>query len=256
MFILSIGTWVIFASKSRAAQLPRAYELSNLLVILICLITFSYWLFYTVRIIDTHNSNYHEILEFTVSYVDVQLFTFIICVFALRIRQQQSEFIVKMVRSPDGEQSQYNIGRMSIQRAAIWLLEQYYKDFAVYNPWLENSQKKRNIQLLNFERVANGKKSRREKNCDDDARSIKSRLDTASLAGGNLNANDRFYEEYEFERRLRKRRARLLTTTEEAFTHIRRIQNETCIPDENGLIPAQMDPFETYNKNDIFNEKK
>ena len=37
-----------------------------------------------------------------------------------------------------------------------------------------------------------------------------------------------------------------MTTTEEAFTHISRVQMENCIPDENGLIPAQMDPFETY----------
>lgn len=27
---------------------------------------------------------------------------------------------------------------MSIQEASIYLLEQYYKDFPVFNPWLEN----------------------------------------------------------------------------------------------------------------------
>ncbi len=244
MFILAIGACVLFARKPRAAQLPRTYELRTLLIVLISLMTFSYWLFYTVRIIDTQNSNYHEILEFTVSYVDVLLFTFIICVFVLRIRQQQPEFVVKMVRSPDGEQSEYNLGKMSIQRAAVWLLEQYYKDFVVYNPWLENSQKRRNMQLSKFE-ATNGKRTRKNGGGgDDDVRSIKSH--TASMTGGNLNANDRFYEEYEYERRVRKRRARLLTTTEEAFTHISRVQMENCIPDENGLIPAQMDPFETY----------
>ncbi len=75
----------------------------------------------------------------------------------------------------------------------------------------------------------------------------------------NHNANDRFYEEYETERRLRKRRARLLTSTEEAFTHIRRIQshlesqnqldelenstNEGC-EETPKKKPAIMDPFE------------
>jgi hypothetical protein len=29
-------------------------------------------------------------------------------------------------------------GSMSIQEASIYLLEQYYKDFPVFNPWLEN----------------------------------------------------------------------------------------------------------------------
>ena len=29
---------------------------------------------------------------------------------------------------------------MSIQEASVYLLEQYYKDFPVFNPWLENAQ--------------------------------------------------------------------------------------------------------------------
>lgn len=247
LFILLIGVWALFVRRPRAAQLPRVYELRTLLIILLCLMTFSYWLFYAVRIIDTRLTDYHEILQFTVSYVDVLLFIFIVSVFVLHLRQHQPEFVVKIVRSPDGEQFEYNLGKMSIQRAAIWLLEQYYKDFPVYNPWLENTHKKRNAQLLKIEQAANSKKSRRGKggggDNDDDARSIKSRMDTASMVGGNFSANDRFYEEYEYERRLRKRRARLLTTTEEAFTHVRRVQNE--MPDENGMVPAVMDPFET-----------
>jgi len=64
------------------------------------------------------------------------------------------------------------------------------------------------------------------------------------MIGGNFSANDRFYEEYEYERRLRKRRARLLTTTEQAFGHVRRVQSEMAVPDDNGLVPALMDPFE------------
>ena len=43
---------------------------------------------------------------------------------------------------------------MSIQMAASWLLEQYYKDFAVYNPWLESSHKKRGAQLMKLEQAA------------------------------------------------------------------------------------------------------
>ena len=68
-----------------------------------------------------------------------------------------------------------------------------------------------------------------------------------SIIGGNLSANDRFYEEYEYERRLRKRRARLLSSTEDAFTHIRRIQSEGAINNFNNgnNIPSTlMDPFE------------
>ena len=38
-----------------------------------------------------------------------------------------------------------------------------------------------------------------------------------------LSHNERFYEEYEYERRLKKRRAKLITATEEAFAHIKRM---------------------------------
>ena len=34
---------------------------------------------------------------------------------------------------------------------------------------------------------------------------------------------DRFHEEHEYERKVRKRKARLIVAAEEAFTHIRRM---------------------------------
>ena len=37
---------------------------------------------------------------------------------------------------------------------------------------------------------------------------------------------DRLYEEYEYERRLKKRKLRLLTATEEAFAQLRKITEE------------------------------
>ena len=42
-----------------------------------------------------------------------------------------------MVRSPDGESRSYAIGQLSIQRAAVWILQRYYTEFAIYNPYLE-----------------------------------------------------------------------------------------------------------------------
>lgn len=44
---------------------------------------------------------------------------------------------IKIVRSPDGESRSYGIGQLSIQRAAVWVLEKYYTDFTIYNPYLE-----------------------------------------------------------------------------------------------------------------------
>jgi vang-like len=162
--ILLFGTWAVFARKPRAS-LPRVYELRALLLLLMCIMTFSYWLFYAVRIIETHTQDYHKILQFAVSYVDVLLFIFVVAVFVLELRHLRADYVVKIIRSPDGEQCEYTLGKMSIQRAAIWLLEQYYKDFQVYNPWLENAHRRRmgNLagaqQFLQFEQANNNNQS-------------------------------------------------------------------------------------------------
>lgn len=41
------------------------------------------------------------------------------------------------MRSPDGESRAYAIGQLSIQRAAVWILQKYYTEFSIYNPYLE-----------------------------------------------------------------------------------------------------------------------
>lgn len=160
LFILLFGSWALFARKPRVS-LPRIYELRILLLFLMSIMTFSYWLFYVVRIIENKAQDYHTILQFTVSYVDVLLFIYVVAVFILEIRHLKTEYVIRVVRSPDGEQFQYSIGKMSIQRAAVYLLEEYYKDFKVYNPWLENAHRKRGIQLSQLEQAnmgENGKK--------------------------------------------------------------------------------------------------
>lgn len=45
-----------------------------------------------------------------------------------------------------------------------------------------------------------------------------------NIMGANLSVSERLFEESEHERRVKRKRARLVATTEEAFTHIRRIQ--------------------------------
>lgn len=49
---------------------------------------------------------------------------------------------------------------------------------------------------------------------------------TASARRRDSAHNERFYEEHEYERRVRKRRARLITAAEEAFTHIKRMHDD------------------------------
>lgn len=37
----------------------------------------------------------------------------------------------------------YNVGQLSIQRAAVWILEKYYQDFPIYNPYLDRVPSKK-----------------------------------------------------------------------------------------------------------------
>ena len=42
-----------------------------------------------------------------------------------------------MVRSPDGESGGFTLGAMSVQAAAAAVLDKYYTEFPVYNPYLD-----------------------------------------------------------------------------------------------------------------------
>ena len=284
MFLLFFSCCILFGGRKND-RLPRLYEMRLILIFLLLIMTFSFWLFYGVRIIDNKLQDYHKILQFAASYVDVLLIMFVISVFIIEMRHLRPQYVVRIVRSPDGQQNEYLIGKMSIQRAALWILEQYYKDFNVYNPWLENAHRKKGGQLLQLEQanekpnrsVNNNKKSKNSRSANismtsnrngkddtedmDDDRDNNSMIskktsksnklnannpNSTGIVGGNFSANDRFYEEYEYERRLRKRRARLLTSTEEAFTHIRRVNydNNSINKNNNGNMNTIMDPYE------------
>ena len=282
MIILLLAAFFILFRRPKAL-LPRLSKFRGMLVTLVGLITGAFWLFYGVRIINQHAAaDYHKILQFTIAYVDVLLLVFIVSVFILKVRHIEPEYVVKMVRSPDGEQRQYTIGRMSIQRAAIWMLEQYYKDFGVYNPWLDSMHRKRAsaAQLTEHKKTRGGgggggnmsmvsgnfrdNKSIGKGEDDDGGEGMgmsrkmnSSRMTNVTSTGravgggGIYNASDRLYEEYEYERKLKKRRARLVTTTEEAFTHIRRMQpdmesstNTSNNTGGTGASQTLMDPYE------------
>jgi vang-like len=123
---------------------------------------------------------------------------------------------ITVLRSPDGISKSWVIGSLSIQRAAVWVLQRYYAEFPAYNPHLERLPllRKRHTSLSNAP-------SFKFYDFDSFAPNANSRLSRRAPSH-----NERFYEEHEYERRVRKRRARLVAATEDAFTHIRRLQDE------------------------------
>ena len=219
LLILLIGSWALFFRKPKSTM-PRIFIFRALILFLVFVLTFAFWLFYGVRVFETTEKDYHSIVLFAVSLVDALLFIHYLAVILLEIRQLQPIYAVRIMRSPDGDNRTYNCGQLSIQRMAVWCLEQYYRDFEVYNPYLENIPRRGNGKMTNFkfydvDGVTNQTPHGRSR-----------AIFAAQARRRDSSHNDRFYEEQEYERRVRKRRARLITAAEEAFTHIKRLQDE------------------------------
>ncbi|XP_050415068.1 vang-like protein 2 isoform X2 [Patella vulgata] len=230
LLILLLGTIALFFRQPKATM-PRVFVFRAVVLFLVFVLTFAFWLFYGVRILKARETHYYAIVQFAVYLVDGLLFIHYLAVALLEIRQLQPQFVIKVVRSPDGKSQCYNIGLLSIQRAAVWMLEQYYKDFEVYNPYLENATKKP-AKLTGF-KVYDVDGGPNQTNQQGRSRAVFA----AAARRRDASHNDRFYEEAEYERRIRKRKARLIVAAEEAFSHIKRMQEE-----QGPAIP--MDPQE------------
>jgi vang-like len=224
LLILLIGTWALFFRRPKATM-PRVFIFRALILFLIFVLTFAFWLFYGVRIFKEKQQNYYRVVLFSVSLVDALLFIHYLAIILLEIRQLQPQYTVKICRSPDGESHFYNMGQLSIQRAATWCLEQYYKDFESYNPYLEAASKRQSKMTgFKFYDVDGVNKTANDQNPQVTTRSRA--IFAAAARRRDTSHNDRFYEEEEYARRVRKRRARLITAAEEAFSHIKRMAGE------------------------------
>ncbi|XP_014020326.2 vang-like protein 1 [Salmo salar] len=229
LLILLLAVWAIFLRQSRAS-LPRVCVYRALLTMLTLLLTISYWLFYGVRILDSQDEDYQGIVQFAVSLVDSLLFVHYLAIVLLELRQLQPCYSLCVIRSTDGETRYYNLGQLSIQRAALSLLEFYYRDFPLHNPALLSASKHRAAKHLAGLKVYT---------VDGPVNPAGSGGSGGSQVGGQSRAmisaaarrrdathNELYYEEADHDRRVRKRRARLVVAVEEAFIHVRRMQQE------------------------------
>ncbi|KAM3584853.1 uncharacterized protein V6R79_000994 [Siganus canaliculatus] len=246
LLILLLAVWALFFRPPRAG-LPRVFVFRALLAVLVLLFVISYWLFYGVRILDSEDENYQGIVQYAVSLVDALLFIHYLAIVLLELRQLQPCYSVSVTRSTDGEMRHYNLGQLSIQRAALAILEHYYCDFPVHNPALLSASKSRAAKHLAGLKVYNVDGEFPAATAEDLFRAkLKAYLfdspgnnAAAGLAHSQSRAmiaaaarrrdtshNELYYEEAEHDRRVRKRRARLVVAVEEAFTHIKRMQEE------------------------------
>lgn len=240
MLILAVGAWAVFLRKPNAT-LPRFFLFRASVLILVLVCSFAYWLFYIVQVTETARAattqeeivDYKALVAYASSLTDTLLFILFVAVVLIEVRHLQPCYYVKIVRSPDGSSKSFAIGQLSIQRAAVWVLQKYYTEFSIYNPYLERipvSKSRKTSTSFKFYEVDGINNS-----------SMQNSQSRAMLAAHarrrDSSHNERFYEEHEYERRVKKRQARLITAAEEAFTHIKRLHN-----DQAPAIP--MDPHE------------
>lgn len=225
LLILLLAIWALFLRPGRAS-LPRVDVYRAFLTTLTLLLTMSYWLFYGVRILDAQDEDYHGIVQFAVSLVDSQLFVHYVAVVLLELRHLQPCYSVCVMRSTDGETRYYNIGQLSIQRAALSILEYYYRDFPVHNPALLTASKQRCAKHLAGLKVYNVDAPGNAAGAQPGNGNQSRPMGTAASKRKDSAHNELYYEEADYERRVRKRRARLVVAVEEAFTHVRRMKKE------------------------------
>ena len=138
MLILAVGTWAVFYRPPRAT-LPRIHLFRALITLLLFVFLLSFWLFYGVRLVEQRRRiQYPDIVKYATSLLDSLLFLHYLALLLLELRHSgQPQYLVKVVRSPDGESKSFPLGKLSIQRVAAHILEQYYTQFPIYNPYLD-----------------------------------------------------------------------------------------------------------------------
>ena len=159
LLILLIGTWAVFFRKPKTT-LPRIFVFRALVSLLVLLFLVSFWLFYGVHLLEDSNKiKYGDIVQFALSLIDALLFVHYLAVILLELRHASPAYYVKVVRSPDGQSRSYALGELSIQRAAAQILENYYTDFPIYNPYLDllpGSRGKKGYKVYDVDGVGNG----------------------------------------------------------------------------------------------------
>lgn len=241
--------------------MPRLYLQRAALTLFVVFILFAFWLFYTKVLLERQNE-YKMALKFAGKLLNALLYCHYIAVTVLELRSHRPEFIVEIVRDPDGESQSHLIGVMSVQEAAVHVLRIYDARFPSYNAYLSkvggHSRFRSGLCEQFFEavssffyfgstiyinepvlagssHVSSGFKMYDIEglgDCTISESNARLLMEAASKRrfGGH---NERFHETMEWERRVQKCKYRLITATEDAFASVQSIiannqQNKVC----------------------------
>ena len=109
LFLL-FGTLLLLYRRRNTIYVPRIHVQKMFFTIILTIIIVTYWLYYIFKLIQPNIEKYEKILTMTSTYEDILLFLLLLTGFVLEIKWLYPKWIVKVVRSPDGQTRQYTIG--------------------------------------------------------------------------------------------------------------------------------------------------
>lgn len=219
VFTVVLALFVWTTAKPKQAALPRVQPRRLAFIFLIVFILAGFWLFYIVQAVLRSSLEYEVIQKLAQTLLFVLLLLHVLWIVFDNKRQAQ-KFIVTVVRDPDGEARQFQLGQTSIQEAAVELLLLHDTQFPFFNAAADRArtgtghktlaQPSAGFKLYDID-------GQGERELDDE--SIKKLVEVAAKQSATL-AGDFSAEEQDRERRLKRKKYRLMLAAEEAFTQI------------------------------------
>jgi vang-like len=112
LIFLLFATCLLCYRRRNTTYLPRIHLQKLCLILILFVLILVYWFYYIFKLIQPKLEKYERILSMTSTYEDLLLFLLILTVFILEVKWLYPKWIVKVVRSPDGQTRQYTIGRI------------------------------------------------------------------------------------------------------------------------------------------------
>jgi vang-like len=111
LIFLLLGTFLLLYRRRNTTYLPCMQLQKMALMVILLIIILVYWFYYIFKLLQPKIDKYDRILSMTSTYEDLLLFLFILSVIILEVKWLYPKWIVKVVRSPDGETRHYTIGK-------------------------------------------------------------------------------------------------------------------------------------------------
>ncbi|KAI6201047.1 Vang-like protein [Aphelenchoides besseyi] len=221
---VALGFAVCFTWRSSTSTLPRLSCAQTSFHIANAFVLFSFWTFYIFRTLLKPSVDFRSILWFAMTLLFL-LITIHILWNSYQRRGNMLQFRIDIVRDPDGEQHEMIINAKSIQDAAVEVLNFYHTKFSHFNPYAEQARSKafdtKCAPSINFKiyDVEQGSETILNES------NIGKLIEVAGRQSGRVHS-ELYGQEAEKERKVEKRKYRLIAATEEAFSRLQSINEE------------------------------